>query len=694
MSTHEAKVIKIENLKKHPDADSLSLINIWGYTVVVRTEDWREGQLAVYIEPDTCVDTRLPEFSFLQKYEDKPFERIKVKKLRGIYSQGCLIPAPENLLEGDDAWEQLKLSRYVPKPVGTGNTLGKASSESGISLPAPKYDLENYKKYKKVLVPDEEIVLTEKLHGCFHSETKITLVSGDKIKIGKIVKDNLVGLEILGQNKDGDIVPSKILNVFNNGYTERWLKVKGTRIGYPGGNKFFSFLCTPNHFIKTNTCWKMAKELDVGDVVYSYRASQKLTPLQFQTILGKALGDGSFSKNGLSAHVRFSHKKDHKEYVEWTLKALGNIAGSTRDLISGYGTDMLSAKSLNRSSILEEFKDFMNDDSKKEVPEWVANKLGPIAIAFWYMDDGSLSHDKNQKDRACFATNGFSKKSCEILQKALKKFDIESVLYNSKGWRIRLNIEDAEKMFLLISPYVPKCMQYKLPENFRSHDGWLPKDSESVFDKELIEQKILSVEEVTKKSTRYDLETETHNYLANDVLVHNCNSRFVWHKDRMWAGSRTRWIKRPEDDNNNVWWKVLSENPWIEEFCKANPDSTLYGEIFGWVQDLKYGHGPGEHSFKVFDVWRQKDENWGYVDAIDLMKTFDKEQLVPVLYVGPYSDEVVSRYTDGKTMLDMEGKKHIREGCVLKPIRERINDRVGRVALKSVSDKYLEKATD
>jgi RNA ligase (TIGR02306 family) len=62
--------------------------------------------------------------------------------------------------------------------------------------------------------------------------------------------------------------------------------------------------------------------------------------------------------------------------------------------------------------------------------------------------------------------------------------------------------------------------------------------------------------------------------------------------------------------------------------------------------------------------------------------------LVPILYVGPFSKEILAQYTDGKETVSGRGV-HIREGCVVKPFEERYDDSAGRAILKSVSDAYL-----
>ena len=72
---------------------------------------------------------------------------------------------------------------------------------------------------------------------------------------------------------------------------------------------------------------------------------------------------------------------------------------------------------------------------------------------------------------------------------------------------------------------------------------------------------------------------------------------------------------------------------------------------------------------------------------MELQELTDRfSKLVPQIYVGPYSKEVVEQYTDGT---NIEGGFNVREGVVIKPVIERRDDELGRVILKSVSEKYL-----
>jgi len=155
MSEHECPVIQIK-LEKHPGADSLSLVRDTGFTIVVKTSEWKNGDLAICIHADyVCPDTE--QFKFLGNNK-----RIKPRRFCGIWSDGILIKAPEGLKEGDNAIDILGIKRYDPEIKYSMDD----ENESGPSLFSPIYNIENYKKYKNIFSLDDEIVVHEKIHGC------------------------------------------------------------------------------------------------------------------------------------------------------------------------------------------------------------------------------------------------------------------------------------------------------------------------------------------------------------------------------------------------------------------------------------------------------------------------------------------------------------------------------------------------
>jgi RNA ligase (TIGR02306 family) len=164
MSTHRVEVVRIDRIEKHPNADALGIVKVRGWICCVKLGQFQEGDLAAYIEPDSCVDTSRPEFSFLGEHK-----RIKVRKLRGVVSQGLLVPAPAGAKAGDDVMASLGVTHYEPpEPMTTGG-----DNETPPEGYRPSYDVESFYRYADAFVPGEEVVLTEKLHGtsaryCWH----------------------------------------------------------------------------------------------------------------------------------------------------------------------------------------------------------------------------------------------------------------------------------------------------------------------------------------------------------------------------------------------------------------------------------------------------------------------------------------------------------------------------------------------
>ncbi len=158
-STHRVEVVPVR-LEPHPNADSLSVVRVYGYSCCVRTEDWVDGELGAYVVPDSVVPTTRPEFTFLAR-EGKATYRIRVVRLRGVLSMGLLVKAPPGAKEGDDVAAQFGVERYEPPlPMSTGG-----EDERAPFLYAPTYDVEPMLRYTGVFERHEPVWVSEKLHG-------------------------------------------------------------------------------------------------------------------------------------------------------------------------------------------------------------------------------------------------------------------------------------------------------------------------------------------------------------------------------------------------------------------------------------------------------------------------------------------------------------------------------------------------
>lgn len=118
---------------------------------------------------------------------------------------------------------------------------------------------------------------------------------------------------------------------------------------------------------------------------------------------------------------------------------------------------------------------------------------------------------------------------------------------------------------------------------------------------------------------------------------------------------------------------------------------VVYGEIYGpgiqkdYAYGLVNGIGPGTvRCFAVYDV--MKDGKFlSHAELVDWCRA-RALPMVPTLYIGPYSPEVVEQHTNGRSVLDPGTK--VREGCVVRPVTEQ-HSMNGRMVYKSVSPAFL-----
>lgn len=162
LSTHRVEVVPVR-LERHPNADQLSIAQIYGFSCVVRTADWLDGKLGAYIPPDSLVDTDRPEFAFL-KSGDKKWARIKARKLRGVVSFGLLVPAPGGSQVGDDVAAILQVEHYEPA-LPTLSTGGESESPPAALACLSKYDVDALRRYNMVFPEGEQVSISEKIDG-------------------------------------------------------------------------------------------------------------------------------------------------------------------------------------------------------------------------------------------------------------------------------------------------------------------------------------------------------------------------------------------------------------------------------------------------------------------------------------------------------------------------------------------------
>lgn len=188
--------------------------------------------------------------------------------------------------------------------------------------------------------------------------------------------------------------------------------------------------------------------------------------------------------------------------------------------------------------------------------------------------------------------------------------------------------------------------------------------------------------------------------------IHGANARFVYYKndsadaetpEGMMVGSRTRWLRRVTDDERaqghkpDIWWQVHDKFPEIRAFCEVHPNTILYGEVYGNVQDLKYGL-PNDLSFAAFAAYDSVQGVWLPVYSLlaDILPIY-QIPTAPIVKVAPYSRALMELLAEQDSTVATAPAKHMREGLVITPVAERFDPRHGRVALKYISNRYWER---
>ena len=107
------KIIPIEN------ADKIETAIIDGWNVVIQKDQFKKGDIVIYIEIDSWVPTKIAPFLSKGKeprsYHNIKGERLKTVKLRGQISQGLIIPNHfKNKNINDDVTEDLEIIKWEP----------------------------------------------------------------------------------------------------------------------------------------------------------------------------------------------------------------------------------------------------------------------------------------------------------------------------------------------------------------------------------------------------------------------------------------------------------------------------------------------------------------------------------------------------------------------------------------------------
>lgn len=208
--------------------------------------------------------------------------------------------------------------------------------------------------------------------------------------------------------------------------------------------------------------------------LYKVAEQESIDTLQLNAIMGSLMGDGALEgRNGqYTARIRWNHSWKQHEYVSHKYKLLQEHARCEpqKKENPGFG-DYWSVLHLTAKRTYHLLCAMMYPDPKgpKRITwEFLYSITHPIALAWWFMDDGS--RPTGQNSGASISTNGFVLEDVDRLRIWLKEeWDIDStvitVKHSSTGKIARilsLTVRGYLRLVELIKPYVPESMKYKI----------------------------------------------------------------------------------------------------------------------------------------------------------------------------------------------------------------------------------------
>lgn len=196
----------------------------------------------------------------------------------------------------------------------------------------------------------------------------------------------------------------------------------------------------------------------------------EITPTAEQIILGSLLGDGSIVRKTTNCVFTFNHSLYQHDYVLYKVNLLQRegIYMRYEDMPNCSGRACIDGRKIKdngqsrgTSETNIAFNKFRNEwyAPTKEVPDSIF-KLGPLGLAIWYMDDGTIHYPTG----AYFSTQGFNHESnLKLVQMLKDNFNITARIHKNKDKEILYIIQnDREKFFDIIRPYICGSMRYKI----------------------------------------------------------------------------------------------------------------------------------------------------------------------------------------------------------------------------------------
>lgn len=180
-SEFSCEVVRVAAIEKHPNADKLHIIRIEGRDgpmayVLVTGDDYKVGDLTVFVGVDSLVPVDQPEWEYCKKRLDfkagSSHYRIRRAKLRGVQTDGVLVNVARFSDKlGDNVAGRLGVLKYETAAEIHRSKLENSQKEKYFKPNnkwkrlIPDYSVLNLRKVSRLFTEGEIVEISEKIHG-------------------------------------------------------------------------------------------------------------------------------------------------------------------------------------------------------------------------------------------------------------------------------------------------------------------------------------------------------------------------------------------------------------------------------------------------------------------------------------------------------------------------------------------------
>ena len=291
-----ASIQKITNIREIKGADKIAVAEVLGWEVVIRKEEFKIGDLCIYIEVDSIVPER-KEFEFLKERK----YRVRTIKLRGQLSQGLCLPLsilPSKFFdykEGQDLTEKLGIVKYDPE----------AAKEQRM--------LDNINVTKKSRI--EKFLMRNKWYVGFFTKEKskgwpkfIKKTDEERIqKLPWICETEKDTIFTATEKLDGQSATYALLRI------KRWLLK----------DKFKFIVCSRNIYLKkpdNSSYWTIAKQCNIEQVLKNLMLKNDEYIILQGEIIGEGIQKNKYGVKGYDFYAFNLIHSDNKKLEDFNMR--------------------------------------------------------------------------------------------------------------------------------------------------------------------------------------------------------------------------------------------------------------------------------------------------------------------------------------------------------------------------------------